>query len=223
MNKSLLFVSPHPDDAELACGGMMRRHLSEGAIVSVAVCTGPGDLKMVHSGAVVKFHERQEEQKQALAELGDIQLLWLDLAPASKFDEVPQSRFVCEFDALFPKFDEVYLPLPSYNADHERVWKAGLAAFRPGKLDRTALFAYEQPMQSHGEQLASAIMCKRYYRLSEDDIVAKMRALTRHSSQVAGREDALCGPAGVEALARLRGLEVGAAYAEMVHPLRETV
>jgi LmbE family N-acetylglucosaminyl deacetylase len=216
-----LFVSPHPDDAELGCGGLIHRLLREGASVTVAVCTGEGDLKMAHSGESVPFLRRRREQVRALSELGDIDLVWLNLAPASQFDRVPQATFVLAFDGLFRHFDQTFLPLPSYNSDHERVWRAGLAAFRPGKLSGTSLLAYEQPIQGHGEQATAGISGKCYYTLTTDDLAAKKRAILEHGSQVAGREDTLYGPAGIEALAKIRGLECGACYAELVYPLLE--
>ncbi len=223
MSKALI-VSPHPDDAEIGLGGLIHRVMSAGGSVTVAVCTGDGDLKMVHSGENVAFEKRREEQRKALSYLGDPNLVWLNLAVASRFDEKPQADFVCAFDKLFHDFDEVFVPFPSYNFDHERVWKASMAAFRPGKLDWVSLYAYEQPGQGHADRQSHGLICaKRYYVLSEEDIVAKMRAIDQHESQMGGRSHTLSGVRGVHILAEQRGIEIGEEFAEVVYPVKEVV
>lgn len=223
MMRKILVVSPHPDDAELGLGGMIHRRCASGDKVTVAVCTGDGDLRMAHSGRTVPFSQRMDEQVTALRALGTVEVVWLGLASASNFDQTPQSKIVSAFDDLFSAFDEVYLPLPSYNMDHEIVWKAGLSACRPGRNDRVQLVAYEQPNQGHGEQIGGRIMGKRYFALTGHDVRAKVKAVLSHESQMNGRQMSIYGESGIVALARLRGLEIGKHYAEMVYPLREIV
>lgn len=221
MNR-ILVVSPHPDDAEIGMGGAMSRMKSEGDRVVIAVCAGPGDLTMVHSGQTIPFEQRRKEQEAAALVLG-CGIEWLDIAPASKFDTVPQADFVSAFDKLFRQFDHVYLPLPSYNSDHRIVFETGLAAFRPGKLDKVALFAYEQACSQCLGEPGQWPYGRRYIGLSEFHLMAKKGALEAHESQTAARGQTIYGPAGIEALARLRGLEVGTPLAEMVYLLRERV
>lgn len=216
----ILVVSPHPDDAEIGCGGLLSRERRLGNETTIAVCTGPGDLKMVHSGQVVEFDQRIREQEAAAKHLG-VNLVWLNLAPASKFDTTPQAAFVSAFDQLFKEYDTVILPLPSYNADHTRVWETGLAAFRPGKLNNVSLQAYEQACSNPlGPQIVNGFG-KRYISLSGEDVQAKQAALSEHHSQIVGREVSLCGPAAVDLHARLRGMEVGTEYAELLYLVRE--
>ena len=107
-----LFVSPHPDDVEIGCGGLVHRLRARGEHAAIAICTGPGDLAMLHSGKTVPFKQRRAEQIAAAEHLLRPELIWLELAPASQFDRVAQAEFVSSFDALFPKFDVIYAPLP---------------------------------------------------------------------------------------------------------------
>ena len=221
MNR-ILVVSPHPDDAEIGMGGAMFRMKEEGDRVTLAVCAGPGDLTMVHSGQTIPFEQRRKEQEAAAQVLG-CGVEWLDLAPASRFDTVPQANFVSAFDRLFKQFDQVYLPLPSYNADHRIVFEAGLAAFRPGKLDKVGLFAYEQACSQCLGEPGQWPWGRRYIGLTAYNLRAKKSALEAHESQIGARGDTIYGPVGIEALARLRGLEIGVPLAEMVYLLRERV
>lgn len=217
-----LVVSPHPDDAEIGLGGAIHRWQREGHLPTIAVCTGEGDLTMVHSRQTVPFTQRREEQRIAAQCLG-CEVLWLELAQASKFDQTPQARFVMAFDQAFPDFDEVYLPLPSYNDDHRRVWEAGLAAMRPGKLDHVGFYAYEQACSQCLGEPGQMAFGRRYVAISSADLKAKQEAISAHQSQMGGRGFSIYGPRGAKVHAELRGMECGAEQAEMIYVLRERV
>jgi N-acetylglucosamine malate deacetylase 1 len=217
-----LVVSPHPDDAEIGLGASIHRWVREGHLVTIGVCTGEGDLTMVHSAATIPFSQRREEQRQAALELGAA-VIWYELAPASRFDSLPQSMFVSAFDRSFCQFDEVYLPLPSYNDDHKRVFAAGLAAFRPGKLDGVPLLAYEQACSQCLGEPGPFPYGRRYIPVTGADMRAKRAAIDCHQSQMHGRGESIYGTAGADINAKMRGMEGGASWAELVYLLRERV
>jgi LmbE family N-acetylglucosaminyl deacetylase len=210
-----LFVAPHPDDVEIGCGGLVHKLRQAGELAAIAVCTGNGDLAMVHSGQTVPFQQRREEQLAAASHLLNPDVHFLDLAPASRFDSVEQVEFVSAFDALFPHADVIYVPLPSYNADHNRVWDAARAAFRPGRLDGKALYAYEQPFGNDPPPWG-----KTYVELSREDVGAKCAAIAAHASQMEGRMASIYGPHAASLFASLRGKEIGLAYAELLYRVR---
>jgi len=219
--RRILVVSPHPDDAEIGCGASIHEWLSQGHEVTIGVCTGPGELTMLHSGACVSFQQRRDEQEAAAVALGGAQVKWLMLARASRFDECPQVNFVASFDQLFPQYDMVVLPMPSYNDDHRRVWEAGIAACRPGRIDGVGVYAYEQANANClGEQLPGREFGKIYQSVKPEAVEAKKKAILCHQSQMNGRTNSIYGPEAAEALARLRGLEVGLDYAEMFYLIR---
>ncbi len=210
-----LFVSPHPDDVEIGCGGLVHRLRSQGHAVSIAICTGDGDLAMLHSGETVPFRQRRAEQQEAAEYLLRPELIWLELAPASQFDRVAQAEFVTAFDSLFPRFDAIYAPLPGYNDDHNRVWNTMQAAFRPGKLDRQTLYAYEQPFGNRVPEFG-----KTYVQLEAENVAAKCCSIAAHKSQMGGRMQSIYGPTAADYTARLRGKEIGVLYAETIYMVR---
>ena len=210
-----LFVAPHPDDVEIGAGALVHKLRSEGEPVSIAICTGEGDLAMLHSGETVAFKQRMVEQLSAAEHLLRPELIWLELAPASQFDRVAQAEFVTAFDGLFPRFDNVYVPLPSYNDDHNRVWHAAIAAMRPGKIDHLSVYAYEQPFGNHSPEFG-----KTYVELTRENLGAKCAAISAHMSQMKGRAGSIYGPHAAALFATLRGKEVSLPQAELFYLIR---
>lgn len=219
-----LFLSPHPDDVEIACGATMYRLWEEHHEVHIAVVAGPGDLKMVHSGEVVPFDRRMTEQSGAAKTLNvaPMRVHYLNGQPASKFDQESQSVLVTKLDVLFKQFafDVLVAPLPSYASDHRHVYECAMAATRPGKADYMDVWLYEQPTQFHGEQLCNQLHSRLYMKVTDVQMGKKMAAISMHGSQMNGRPDTIGSLEGATILARLRGLEVGAQYAEMYHLMR---
>ena len=218
----ILFLSPHPDDVEIGCGGTVSRMTREGHDCHLAVVAGVGDLTMAHSGEVVPFTTRMMEQNKAASLLGIPEVRYLNVAPAAQMDMQSIGVGVSILDRLFAteRYDMLFAPLPNHNQDHRFVWKVVMAATRPGRCDRMDVLLYEQPMQFHGEQLSGQVPSRTYFKLSETDIMAKMVALACHRSQIRGREGTIAGSAILKTLARLRGAEIGEDYAEMFHVLR---
>lgn len=217
----ILVISPHPDDMELACGATVHRLTTEGHEVVLAVVTGQGDLTMLHSQETISFQQRVDEQIVAAKRLGVTDIRWLGFAPASKFDTQPMSKLVSALDALLPDFDLVFIPLPSYNVDHDITFKACMAATRPTKCDHLQVLAYEQTTQYHGVQVGNQLQNTVYYKVSKKDLTAKLLSISEHQSQMNGRTDSIGSVGGVDALAKLRGMECQALYAERFTMIRE--
>ena len=116
---------------------------------------------------------------------------------------------------MFPRYDVIYGPLPSYNADHVRVWQTMNAAFRPGRLDSKTFYAYEQPFGNRYPDWG-----KTYVQLSHEDVGAKCAAIAAHKSQMEGRMTSIYGPHAATQFASLRGKEVGVLYAELFYLIR---
>jgi LmbE family N-acetylglucosaminyl deacetylase len=218
-SRKKIIISPHPDDAELGLGGAMGRWKLEGHQVVVLVVCGPGDIKMVHSQTIVTFQERMKEQEAAAKVLG-FEVAYLNFAPSARFDDQSISKLVTLFDQHLQGADDVYVSIPSYASDHNIVWDACMAAFRPGKLDGVALYGYEQSMNCHGMHVFTSDQGKHYVEISSYDLHRKLKAMECHTSQMNKRFKSIIGSAGANTLAQLRGLEIGVPYAEVVYLIR---
>lgn len=218
-----LFVSPHPDDVEIACGGTIARATEVGDEVHLAIMVGEGDLTMMHSAQTITFEQRKREQGFAANTLGVSKVIFLEIGRAAYLDTVPLSKAVSALDELLlnEKYDELYIPYPNFNQDHEYTWKACIAALRPTKQDQLRVFVYEQATQYHGQQFAQVLTSRWYVMIEERHQTLKEKALLCHKSQVHNREDKMLNE--IRSLATLRGLEAGVKYAEMYHLMRAVV
>ncbi|MDA8344525.1 MAG: PIG-L family deacetylase [Thermaerobacter sp.] len=218
---SFLFVSPHPDDVELGCGGTLATLARAGAEVHLAVVTdgrlGTRDpLRMPDEIALI----RSKEQQAAAKELGaKLRMLGLpdggphdyyrlrDRAVALIRDVRPDYVFVCD----------PYLPY-EVHSDHRMV---GLAVSE-------AVLLAGLPHYAGGSGAAHDTEGILYYfprratelsPLDEESLARRRRALACHRSQF-GRDDQYL--ERLEAQLRHYGSTAGAIAAEPLHLRRRT-
>lgn len=220
-----MFISPHPDDVEIGCGGTIARATEDGHQAVIVVAIGNGNLHMLHSNEVVPFEQRKKEQRRAAICLGVEEVVYMNLAPAAHLDEIPLCTGISAMDRLLIDMDphELYVPYPSFAQDHQYVFQMCMAATRPTRKDQLAIFLYEQPSQFHGQQLHGPLYSRYYVKLQDRHMEAKMQAIESHESQMNGRTLSLVGTHGPHTLLCLRGAEIGTDYAEMFHVLRMVV
>lgn len=112
---------------------------------------------------------------------------------------------------------EVYTCLPWFNQDHDAVHKATLAAMR--RHFSGMFWAYEMPQQGLGYQMPEFGWA--YSEIAPKDRAAKEKAIRAYEpTQQLFSKDGPVSWKGADALARMRGSEVGVDYAERFLLLR---
>src|SRR5579872_1100671 len=135
----LLVVAPHADDETAGAGGLMARIKDAGGRVFVMVMSTGDLLHFDDTGKKTKKKTRRDELAAAMKTLNvdgweivyeDTRLhLRLETLPRRELaDKIERSSMLCT-EKVRPTM--IVLPAPSYNQDHEAVYKAGLAACRP--------------------------------------------------------------------------------------------
>ena len=188
-------IGAHPDDLELAIGGMLARLSRESARVVMAVVSIPSD-----------FETRRAEAQRAAAILGcELRILMDD--EATRIDDIKNYRLVGMLDTLVRELEPAAVLTHSANEfhrDHVTVHNACISTQRLKPFD----FFHFNPT-----------MCRpvpvQFYPRAYVDVTStlelKMEAIAAHTSQFGAR--------GLEAemyrdLARLTGRMVGVKYAE---------
>lgn len=201
----VVVLAPHTDDAELACGATVARLLDDGAKVSVVVFS---DCKQsVPEGLPPGILRRELMAATKALGIAKTGVRLLDY-PVRTFGEHRQAiledilRVKRELDP-----DVVFMPsLDDVHQDHQVIAKEGLR----GCKDRTIL-CYEMPWNnlSFGPNF--------YVAVEKRHMTRKLRSVRCYKSQQAR---AYAQDEFLLSLARVRGTQVGAAFAEAFQAVR---
>jgi LmbE family N-acetylglucosaminyl deacetylase len=195
----VLVLAPHTDDGEFGCGGTIARLIEEGsevhyAALSIAEDSVPTGLpRDILAGEVVK----------ATRELAlDDRHLVVERFPVRRFPEFRQQILELLVDLsrrIAP--DLVFLPSSTdTHQDHQVVAQEGFRAFK-----KTTILGYEVPWNN------LTFSTNAFFFLESRHMDAKLRALRCYVSQL-GRE--YVDEQFIRSLARTRGVQIGAEYAE---------
>lgn len=185
--KTVLVISPHADDAEVGCGGLIKRLTEQGAEVYSFICTNLGDRA-----------QEVQEAKKILGIKKCMSLLYpIRTLPESRKELL--DRFVKVNQELRP--DLVLCPtLSDTHQDHQTVAQEAFRAFK-----YTTLWGYELPWNMTNFQ------SECFVELQEHHLQAKIDSFLTYKTQSRKRyydADYL------RSLARTRGVQIGYKYAE---------
>lgn len=206
-NSRVLVLAPHTDDAELGVGGTLIKLRDLGATVSVAVFSIAE--KSVPPGYPNDILAKEfSEAMQRLGIPKDHQVVFR--YPVREFPQHRQS-ILENLIVLRETFDPTVVFLPSsqdIHQDHQVVFNEGVRAFKT-----KTILGYEFPWN----QLKAT--SNFYVELSGREIEAKWTLLLAYQTQL-GLKRGYFSRDLVFSLARLRGVQVGADFAEAFEAIR---
>jgi LmbE family N-acetylglucosaminyl deacetylase len=202
-----LFVSPHLDDAVLACGELITSSVRP-TVATLFAGRPPAGMPLTPWDADAGFSPgedvvgvRREEDREAMATLG-AHPLWLDF-PDDQYGHSPGADVLSDALARLleqQRFGAMYVPLGLFHADHARASDAALALVpRFGELP---FYAYEEALYRRIDDLVErrvAALAARGYRLARDRMPIDAAAPARKRDAVA------CYRSQIRALATRRG------------------
>ena len=223
----LLVIAPHADDETIGCGGLIARTKAEGGQVFVQVLT-VGDLDHYDGkDHAVAGNTREKELAAAMEVLAvdDWEILIKDSDLHLRLDHIPRRDLVNLFerdsrlaiDNVRPTM--LAIPAPSFNQDHEAVYKAAITACRPHlaslkPFQRTVLVA-DSPQLAWG----AVPFRPNWYVDITDHLELKLRAFEKHESQQRPSPH-MGGLDTLRLLAEMRGREISVGAAEAYQCLR---
>jgi LmbE family N-acetylglucosaminyl deacetylase len=219
-DERLLVVAAHPDDETLGCGGTIARFRKAGAAVRI-VCLAEGTSvrfpREEKEGAAAKaaLAEREANARKALSILGvEAGEFFLDRRVCCELDAVPQVDLVKAIERHLQEFRPTRLythAAADSNVDHRMVHWAVLAAARPLWPTLAEIAAFEIP--SSTDWNPAAAFAPTLFVDVCDTIELKLAAAAAYGAEMPPPPHPRS-LKGLEALARVRGGQVGVNFAE---------
>jgi LmbE family N-acetylglucosaminyl deacetylase len=204
-NTRILVLAPHTDDGEFGCGGTIARFVREGRTVHyVAFSAAEKSVPVEFPPDVLR-----SEVMQATARLGlppaNVRCLDFEVRDFPRDRQRVLESMIRLRDELKPEL--VFLPSSfDTHQDHLTVHQEGIRAFKYGSM-----LGYEIPWNNLSFETNSFVF------LEDADVTKKAEALSCYLSQ-AGRPYA--NEEFIRSLARTRGTQIGARYAEAFEVIR---
>lgn len=209
----IMVVAPHPDDEIIGVGGVISREAKRGNDVYIVTVTR-GDSKF-YSDEYIK--EGRSQQQIADKMLGVKKIYYLDLK-TPLLDTVPYNSIIKAIQEVFIDVNPNIVYIPHYgdiHIEHRIVSDCCMVALRPKEFKDICIYGYEVLSETGWNVPAqhTEFIPNVYERLSSDDAMKKIEALSIFSSQM----NAYPSARSVEAITNMlkyRGSIVGTEFAE---------
>lgn len=210
---NILVFAPHPDDEVLGCGGTMKKHILAGDNVFVCVVTR-GTMPLFPEESVLQV---RTEHKKAMSQLGVKEVSYLEF-PAVMLEEQHRYEVNKAIDDVVKKYkpEIVYIPhFGDMQKDHAIVSETVMVAVRPrGNYTVKTVLAYETLSETEWNiPHAANMFIPNYFVDITNTLENKLKALSIFKSQVSEFPNPRSLQT-IEALAKLRGSNVGVKAAE---------
>ena len=221
--QKLLVIAPHPDDEVIGCGGLIAKIKDAGGFVYVLFLT-VGDTRDFTKVGLSTAEERLKEIEAVakflkydgwdLAFEGNDYHLRLDTLGQKALMDVIERDSKVSIEKVKPTII-AFTSFQSYNQDHRIAAFSAHASARPqpkgAKHFVETVLSYEEPQDQWS--LMKSPDPNFFVELSKSDLNAKENAISLYKSQ-ARPAPSVRAQETIEALARLRGSQCGASYAE---------
>jgi len=204
---SVLVLSPHTDDAELGCGGTIARLLKSGAEVSVAAFS-LAEESLPPGSTADRLHReflgsmRTLGIKAEMTHVYNYPVRRLSEHRQDLLEDLVKLKRKLQPDVVFATSSA------DLHQDHQMLYSEAVRAFKD-----ITLWGYELPWNS------IRFSPEAFVILNQDHLDLKWRALQAYESQAELRRPYFC-KEFIEGLAKVRGVQVRAQYAEAFEVVR---
>ena len=225
--KDVLVFAAHPDDELLGLGATIRRLTNEGvtarAVIMAEGITSRSDRRS--EADKTELDELQKDARKAADIIGYKSIEFCGL-PDNRMDGIELLNVIKIVSAYVKKYkpDTIFTHHHGdLNIDHRITCEAVLTACRPvGDYRVKSIYAFETPSSSEWDFNYAEPFTPNVFFDVTDTLTAKIEAMSCYRSESACYPHPRS-PEGLEALARLRGTNVGYEMAEGFVLLRECV
>ncbi len=221
MNEKVLFISPHPDDETLGCGGTILKHKASGDRIYWLIMTNMFPYEGYEDSIILI---RKEEIKEVSQRYGFEETVKLEFH-TTKLDTYPMDVLVQSISEVMRRImpNIVYLPHHSdIHTDHQITFSAVMSSLKTFRaIYVRKVLTYETLSETEFvPALSGSIFIPNYFSDISEYIDEKIEIMKIYSSEL----DKHPFPRNIEnikALALLRGATSGVQYAESFMVLKE--
>lgn len=204
---NVLILSPHRDDEALGVGGL----ITSSGIDQIHVRY----FNTVHPNVDQQIYD---QEALAVAKYGQFETSVSPLTGVNKLDRYPVAEFVDDIEKTINKLHPqvLIIPAPSYNQDHRVIYDASITAIRIHDINWRVpvVLLMEQP-ETHTPAYAT-FNPQLFIPINIDN---KITLYSLYESQLREHRSV----EHIKALARVRGMQCGAEYAESFEIIRAVV
>lgn len=214
MNKAKsLFVTPHPDDETLGCGGTILHRKNSGDEIGWLLIT---DITTDNGWSKNRVEERKSEINNVSKKYNFDKVYNLK-KPSTKIDSLPLSELISEISYVFNDFQPNEIFLPHWNdihSDHRVVFEASIAAsksFRTPFIKK--ILSYETLSETEFSYVSQDKFNPTYYVDITKYFEEKLEIMKIYKSEIANFPFPRSYES-IRSLARIRGSRCGCDFAE---------
>ncbi|HBT3702484.1 PIG-L deacetylase family protein [Klebsiella sp. C228] len=219
-----LIVSPHADDAEFGCGGVIAAGREKGINIHIAVASVKSENHL-HRDVLTTSEVREQELIESMNFSGCSYSVFYKIGTNDEFDIASSSKsvFIKELDSLIEDYSPhvLFIPVPSFHQEHKWVYDCCIAATRPYKRtkENIIILAYEYPPAGWGDSASWDSSKGAVYVDISNYIDKKIEMLKSYKTQIRCDNTSLSINA-VKTLSMYRGMQCNTDYAELFYLLR---
>jgi LmbE family N-acetylglucosaminyl deacetylase len=219
--KTILVVSPHPDDETLGCGGTILKHKAQGAKICWLIVT---NLPLTEGADKTRYEDRQKEIARASEAYGFDRVFKLDF-PTTKLDALPKDGIIGAIKEVVTAVqpDTIYLPnRGDIHSDHKVTFDAVMSAaktFRFPCIRKVMMYEVSSETDFAPPFATSAFTPNSFSDIS-NFLEKKISIMGIYGSEL-GSHPFPRSVEGIKALAMVRGAAAGVTYAEAFMTLKE--
>ncbi len=226
-NEIVLVVVAHPDDEVLGMGGTIAYHINkEDKVYGMYMTDGTSARKNISKNSKLSKVNRINAAKKAANILG---FTWLDAGnfPDNEMDKEPLLKYIRLVEKVKKKINPTIVythSIADLNIDHRITNQAILTAFRPQPNESCKeINSFEIPSATdYGHNVVAERFVPNKYVDITDFIKQKIKALNCYNDEMKDYPHPRS-YAGIEILAKYRGMGIGVNYAEAFQILRSIV
>lgn len=219
--RRILVVSPHPDDETLGCGGVILRHIKEGANVSWMIIT---EMSKEYGFAEIQIGNRAKEISQVEDMYCFDKVYKLGL-PTMQLDTIPIGKIIDAIRNVIEKESPeiIYVPFPGdAHSDHRLVYDAISTVFKWFRYPSVkSILCYETISETDfGINPTSFPFQPNFYVNIEKEIEKKIEIMKIYTSEM-GDFPFPRSEEAIQSLAKFRGAACGFKAAEAFMKIKE--